>query len=209
MMKTPIPDTHKTIRVSIQDLLIFLKTNHTYRELSKITNLPIATLARYAKGRIEPSYERAMELYKLLTPHINEQLKSIIEKHKIEMLFHPTTLNLIATKILFDMSGTRITKILTFENMTPLATATSMKMNVPFITITKTVAYTHKKYICLKFLILEEVLTYYIPISNIKKHDDILYIDVNTNTIKENIIEKIKNETKTNIIKYILSDKIK
>jgi adenine/guanine phosphoribosyltransferase-like PRPP-binding protein len=51
-------------RIRVVEFLRLLKKNHTYKELSSASGLPITVLNRYIRGRVLPSQERARLLTK-------------------------------------------------------------------------------------------------------------------------------------------------
>ena len=54
------------LRLLTIELLQAAKRQHTYRELSAKTGLPVTVLSRYAKGHVLPNVSRARELWRTL-----------------------------------------------------------------------------------------------------------------------------------------------
>jgi len=192
MCKVPIMRNESIIRRLVSQLIVFLKKYYSYRTLSQITNLPIATLNRYARGVIRPGHERAIELYGKLKPLIAKHIKQTIDKDDWSTLYLPATLDILSTVITFEVAGQRITKILAFEGVAPLAIATALKINAPFVIITQSRNLHHLSWLSFDYRIGDIWLSYFIPKNSLQKNDSILFIDAIMTPIKDDILSKLE-----------------
>jgi len=192
MYKTPIISDKLIVRKLATELIIFLKRYYPYHLLSRMTNLPIPTLNRYARGAVLPKYSRAIELYGKLKPLIAKYVRQTVNEGDWTILYSPATLDILSTVITFEMAGRRITKILAFEEMAPLAVATALKINAPFIIIAQSRNLHHLSWLSIDYRIGGIWLSYFIPKNSLQKNDSILYIDAVMTPIKEDVLTKLE-----------------
>lgn len=192
MYKVPIMSDKLIMRRLTSELIVFLKKYYPYHLLSKMTDISITTLNRYARGAVLPRYERAIELYNKLKPLIAKHMRQTINGNDWSILYSPTTLDILSTIITFKMAGQRITKILAFEEMAPLAIATAMKIGTPFVIITQTRNSHYLSWLSIDYRIGGMWLSYFIPRNSLRKEDSILYIDAIMTPIKDDMLTKLE-----------------
>ena len=200
-------DKHE-IRRSIVDVLRFLKRYYQYRDLSSITGIHVTALSRYKQGYIFPNYETALKLYSKLKPLLIKQIRKIIFENKTSEIFRPEILKILAKIILYEIIGLRITKILAFEDTVPLAIATSLQTNIPFVIITTTANTNYESYLTIPIRIENIYINYYLPRKLINRRDDILFIDIETTEIKNKVLKRIEEAKKIKITKKILLEEL-
>lgn len=199
----------KAMRESISDVLLFLKKNYRYKDLCEVTGLPITVLCRYAMKYVMPSRDRAIKLHEALSPLVNKQLRHIINGKNIDVLYAPSTLKLIASKILFDVVGTRVTKILAFDDVAPLAVALSLKLDRPFVLILSHKSNVYEDYFETRVKINGFIVRYYVPLYAISIKDKLLFIDFELDSIKNDVLSQIISNTGAEIVsKYIISERL-
>jgi len=192
------------IRKSVVDLLRFLKRHYRYKELSAITDLHITALSRYKQGYIFPNYFTSMQLYLKLKPLLMKQIRKIIFDNDASEIFRPEILKILAKIILYEIVGRRVTKILAFEDMAPLATAVSLQTNVPFVLITTMAKTNYGSYLIIPIPVGDIYINYYLPRKMINSKDDILFVDLEITEIKKKVLEKIEEAKKIEITKKII-----
>ncbi|MEM2738829.1 MAG: hypothetical protein QXK93_07590 [Candidatus Bathyarchaeia archaeon] len=180
------------MRELASNLIAYLKKHYTYYWLSQITGLSPSVLNRYAKRVVVPNYERSIELYNKLKPIIAKHIRQIIDKDDWSILYSPTTLDVLSTVITFKMAGQRVTKILAFEEMSPLAISTAIKIGAPFVIITQTRNLCYSSWLSIDYRIGGIWLSYFIPRDSLRKNDSILYIDTIMTPIKDDVLTKLE-----------------
>lgn len=189
---------------SVIDMLSFLKKYYTYRQIMHVTDTAMSALCRYKNGHVIPNYDRALELYQKLKPLVTKQVKQLIDPKHLPELWQPSILDVLSNMLMCELAGNRVTKIMCFEELAPLAIATSIKINTPYIIITRVEPATHYKYLTIDVPIDDMHMLFHIPIYLLKKNDDILFIDTNFSLIKDEVLAKFEEKTKIKIAKKIM-----
>lgn len=176
------------LRLMTIELLRTAKRQHTYRELSAKTGLPVTVLSRYAKGHVLPNIARARQLWKILRKMVGLE----VELHR-KILFNSdgyfdnteivTDYNILrqaAHHALATFAGKRVTKVLTAAvDGIPLATMVANQLGINLV-----IAKWNKEVGVPAFL--EETyalsdsgvtMTLYIPKNAIKRRDSVLIVD--------------------------------
>jgi adenine/guanine phosphoribosyltransferase-like PRPP-binding protein len=176
------------LRLMTIELLRTAKRQHTYRELSAKTGLPVTVLSRYAKGHVLPNVARARQLWKTLRKMVGLE----VELHRkivfnsdgyfdnTEIVTDYNILRQAAHHALATFAGKRVTKVLTAAvDGIPLATLVASQLGINLV-----VAKWNKEIGVSAFL--EETyalrdsgvtMTLYIPKSAIKRRDSLLIVD--------------------------------
>lgn len=142
-------------RISIVEILRFLKQFFSYKELSRIIGINETTLCRYIRGNSIPSFEQAqyiwsklneeLDISSLILRSINLSSEGFLEY--LDILTNPTILKVLSSKLYLELSGYRITKIVTKDSVIlSLATALSMYLNTNLFIVSDKVPLT-KDYI--------------------------------------------------------------
>lgn len=202
--RIPIPDVRRTVRWLVTDAIIFLKNYYTYKQLSRITNQPMTVLNRYAKRKIIPCYEKAIELYETLKPLLAEHMRHIINSDDWSELYEPPALDILSTMIMFETLGMRVTKILAFDDLSPLAIATSLKLSVPYVIITRSRNMLYNKWMTIEIRVGDSWMYYHLPVQLLSKNDSILYIDAYMTVLREEVLEQLKKQKRITIDKKII-----
>jgi len=199
------------LRLITIDLLKTAKRQHTYRELSAKTGLPVTVLSRYAKGHVLPNVARARQLWKTLKKMVGVEIEirkkinfnsdgyfdntSIITDYNI--------LRQAAHQALATFAGKRVTLVLTAAvDGIPLATmvANQLGINLVIAKWSKEVgvpAFLEETYVLRGSGVTQ---TLYIPKNSIKRRDSVLVVDdmIKTGETQNaliNLIRKAKAET--------------
>ena len=176
------------LRLMTIELLRTAKRQHTYRELSAKTGLPVTVLSRYAKGHVLPNVARARQLWKILRKMVGLE----VELHRkimfnsdgyfdnTEIVTDYNILRQAAHHALATFAGKRVTKVLTAAvDGIPLATLVASQLGINLV-----IAKWNKEVGVSAFL--EETyalrdsgvtMTLYIPKSAIKRRDSLLIVD--------------------------------
>lgn len=176
------------LRLMTIDLLRAAKRQHTYRELSAKTGLPVTVLSRYAKGHVLPNFTRAQELRKTLKKIVGLEIEL---RGKIRFnndgYFDNTSIisdcNILrqaAHYALAAFAGKRVTKVLTAAvDGIPLATMVANQLGINLV-----IAKRNKEVGVPAFLEETYVLknsgvtmTLYIPKKELKRRDSVLIVD--------------------------------
>ncbi len=176
------------LRLMTIELLRTAKREHTYRELSARTGLPVTVLSRYAKGHVLPNVLRARQLWKTLRKmvglevelHRKIQFNSDGYFDNTEIISDYNILRQAAHHALATFAGKRVTKVLTAAvDGIPLATLVANQLGINLV-----IAKWNKEVGVSAFL--EETyalrdsgvtMTLYIPKTAIKKRDSVLIVD--------------------------------
>lgn len=176
------------LRLMTIELLRTAKRQHTYRDLSSKTGLPVTVLSRYAKGHVLPNTERARLLWRTLTKMVglHVEMRRRIEFNSdgyfnnTEIIGDFNILRQAAHHALAVFAGRRVTKILTAAvDGIPLATMVANNLGVSLV-----IAKWNKEVGVPAFL--EETyalrdsgvtMTLYIPRDALKKRDSVLIVD--------------------------------
>jgi purine operon repressor len=176
------------LRLMTIELLRTAKRQHTYRELSARTGLPVTVLSRYAKGHVLPNVSRARQLWKTLRKMVGLE----VELHRIihfnsegyfdntEIISDYNILRQAAHHALATFAGKRVTKVLTAAvDGIPLATLVANQLGINLV-----IAKWNKEVGVSAFLeetyVLRDsgvTMTLYIPKTAIKKRDSVLIVD--------------------------------
>lgn len=198
------------LRLMTIELLRTAKKQHTYRDLSSKTGLPVTVLSRYAKGHVLPNTERARLLWRTLTKMVglHVEMRRRIEFNSdgyfnnTEIIGDFNILRQAAHHALAVFAGRRVTKILTAAvDGIPLATMVANNLGVSLV-----IAKWNKEVGVSAFL--EETyalrdsgvtMTLYIPRDSLKKRDSVLIVDDmiktgDTQAALINLIHKAKAE---------------
>jgi len=171
-----------------KELLQTSKRQHTYRQLSAKTGLPVTVLSRYAKGHVLPNITRAKELWKILKKLVGLEMELRRKIHfNADGYFDNTliisdfnTLRQAAHYALATFAGKRVTKVLTAAvDGIPLATMVANQLGINLV-----IAKRNKEVGVTAFL--EETyalrdsgvtMTLYVPKNIIKRRDSVLIVD--------------------------------
>ena len=175
-------------RIMTIDMLRLAKKSYTYRELSKITKLPMTVLNRYVKGHILPNSSRARKLWRILDNlvGIENELRKRIKFDKYgyfdntSILSDPFLLQRAAQYVFTKFAGRRITKILTAAvDGIPLATLISSNLGCELIIAKKTKEIGVRTFIEETFIPEGSamVMSLYIPRGLIRRGDSVLIVD--------------------------------
>ncbi len=176
------------LRLMTIELLRTAKREHTYRELSAKTGLPVTVLSRYAKGHVLPNIARARQLWKVLKKMVGLE----VELHRkisfnsdgyfdnTEIISDYNILRQASHHALATFAGKRVTKVLTAAvDGIPLATMVANQLGINLV-----IAKWNKEVGVTAFL--EETyalrdsgvtMTLYIPKNAIKRRDSVLIVD--------------------------------
>ncbi len=114
------------------DLLKVVRKQSSYSELSDITGLPKSTIARYVKGHIMPSYERACRIINIIYDILN--IDEVLKELNPNELSAPETLKTVARHCIkyfnFDC-------VACYDNAAPIATAVAILSNSKLAIIRK------------------------------------------------------------------------
>ncbi|MCW3985757.1 MAG: phosphoribosyltransferase family protein [Candidatus Bathyarchaeota archaeon] len=176
------------LRLMTIELLRTAKRQHTYRELSAKTGLPVTVLSRYAKGHVLPNLARARQLWKTLRKIVGLEVELHRKIHfntdgyfdNTEIISDYNILRQAAHYALANFAGRRVTKVLTAAvDGIPLATMVSNQLGINLV-----IAKWNKEVGVPAFLEETYVLrgsgvtmTLYIPKSAIKRRDSVLIVD--------------------------------
>lgn len=176
------------LRLMTIELLRTAKREHTYRELSARTGLPVTVLSRYAKGHVLPNVLRARQLWKTLRKmvglevelHRKIQFNSDGYFDNTEIISDYNILRQAAHHALATFAGKRVTKVLTAAvDGIPLATLVANQLGINLV-----IAKWNKEVGVSAFLeetyVLSDsgvTMTLYIPKTAIKKRDSVLIVD--------------------------------
>lgn len=198
------------LRLMTIELLRTAKRQHTYRELSAKTGLPVTVLSRYAKGHVLPNITRAHQLWKTLRKMVGLEVEL---RRKIsfnsdgyfdntEIISDYNILRQAAHHALATFAGKRVTKVLTAAvDGIPLATMVANQLGINLV-----IAKWNKEVGVPAFLEETYVLsnsgftmTLYIPKGSIKRRDSVLIVDDmiksgETQNALINLVRKAKGE---------------
>ena len=176
------------LRLMTIELLRTAKRQHTYRELSAKTGLPVTVLSRYAKGHVLPNVTRARQLWKTLKRMVGLEAELHRQIHfnsngyfdNTEIISDYNILRQAAHHALATFAGKRVTKILTAAvDGIPLATMVADQLGINFV-----IAKWNKEVGVPAFLeetyVLRDsgvTMTLYIPKKAIKRRDSVLIVD--------------------------------
>ncbi len=193
------------LRLMTIELLRTAKRQHTYRELSAKTGLPVTVLSRYAKGHVLPNVTRARKLWKTLKKivglevelHRKIQFNSNGYFDNTDIISDYNILRQAAHHALATFAGKRVTKVLTAAvDGIPLATMVANQLGINLV-----IAKWNKEVGVPAFLeetyVLRDsgvTMTLYIPKNAIKRKDSVLIVDdmIKTGETQNALINLIK-----------------
>ena len=189
MPKTPFQEEEYFFKKKVREMAVYLlrlaKTTRTYRTLGEILGLQQTVLARYVKGEVVPSYERAVKMSKRLSQVVNLQntlaeltlLKDgFFDNSKI--IGNPSILKLAAYECMKRFKDYRITKILTpAVDGIPIAVACAIELNKPLVIAKKAKEVGVENFIEYSYTTEDGVvISWYIP-KTLFPRDSILIVD--------------------------------
>jgi adenine/guanine phosphoribosyltransferase-like PRPP-binding protein len=198
------------LRLMTIELLRTAKKQHTYRDLSSKTGLPVTVLSRYAKGHVLPNTERARQLWRTLTKIVGLQveLRRRIQfnnegyYNNTEIVGDYNILRQAAHHALAVFAGKRVTKVLTAAvDGIPLATmvANSLGVNIVIAKLGKEVGV--PAFLEETFVLKDSgfTQTFYVSRDALKKRDSVLIVDDmiktgDTQAALVNLVHKAKAE---------------
>lgn len=193
------------LRLMTIELLRTAKRQHTYRELSAKTGLPVTVLSRYAKGHVLPNVTRARKLWKTLKKivglevelHRKIQFNSNGYFDNTDIISDYNILRQAAHHALATFAGKRVTKVLTAAvDGIPLATMVANQLGINLV-----IAKWNKEVGVPAFLeetyVLRDsgvTMTLYIPKNAIRRKDSVLIVDdmIKTGETQNALINLIK-----------------
>lgn len=167
------------------DILRLLKGSFSYKQLSKLTNLPATVLSRYINGHMLPNLEKSekvIDLFKerFLAELVRAKISEVDGAYVLTQVNYDANLQkLIAKFIIRELELVKIDKVLTAAtDGIPLAVQIGNELGAKIVVAKKErdVAFT-------EFLeeraIFSPVLfkTFYIPKGSIKPRDQVLIVD--------------------------------
>ena len=175
-------------RIMTVDMLRLAKKSYTYRELSKITKLPMTVLNRYVKGHVLPGSNRARKIWQILENlvGIENELRKRIKFDKYGyfdntfILSDPFLLQRAAQYVFTKFAGRRITKILTAAvDGIPLATLISSNLGCELVIAKKMKEIGVRTFIEETFIPKGSamIMSLYIPKGLIRRGDSVLIVD--------------------------------
>jgi len=133
------------VQVTAVELLRALKKFCKYRELEELLGIPASLLAKYVKGSIVPSYERALKLMKLIAEESLERkiLNKVLVKDEYgfinirDALGDPYIIRLLTYRFMIEEA--EFNKVLSIDiDSMPLSSMISALTNTTLVTVTKT-----------------------------------------------------------------------
>ena len=193
-------------RIYVVELLRLIKQRYTYSQLSRLTGLPATVLSRYILGHVLPTFERAMELWHILTKKVINLRDEIMERISFDddnrffdntsIINDPLMRKLIALTIFEKLLGTRVNKILTAAvDGVPIASSLSDLLNVPLVVAKK------EKEVGVKDFWAVDVVrgsgfreTLYVPKQWLKSKDWVVIVDdvIRTGETQKALVELVK-----------------
>lgn len=128
-------------KIAVIEILRFLKQFYSYKELSSITGVNDTALCRYIKGAMLPSIEQARNIWRNISAKVNiiEYILRRGGQERLDLmsiLSEPIVLRVLASKLYLDLTGRRITLIVTRNSpIISLATTFSLIIDKPIIII--------------------------------------------------------------------------
>lgn len=191
-------------------LLNTVKKQHTYRDISQWTGLPVTVLSRYVKGHVLPTSKRAKEIWTSLQKvadlesalHSRIKFDSTGYFDNTQIVNDISLLRLATQHIISTFAGRRITKILTAaSDGIPLATLVANALDVGLVVAKKAREVGVKDYIEESYVPPDSgvIMTFYIPRDVLRKGDSVLIVDdvIRTGETQEaliNMVNKVKAE---------------
>lgn len=199
------------LRLITIELLKTAKRQHTYRELSAKTGLPVTVLSRYAKGHVLPNVARARQLWKTLKKMVGLEVEIRRRIHfNSDGYFDNTSIvtdyNILrqaAHHALATFAGKRVTLVLTAAvDGIPLATMVANQLGINLVVAKWTKEVGVPAFLEETYALRDSgvTMTLYIPKNSIKRRDSVLIVDdmIKTGETQNaliNLIRKAKAET--------------
>ncbi len=172
-------------RISIVEILRFLKQFFSYKELSRIVGINETTLCRYIRGSNIPSFEQAQYIWSKLNEELD--ISSLILKginissegflEYLNILTNPIILKVLSSKLYLELSGYRITKIVTKDSIIlSLATVLSMHLNAGLFIISDKAPLTRDYIVEHVVEPPDKIKTIYIPRILARKREEVVII---------------------------------
>jgi adenine/guanine phosphoribosyltransferase-like PRPP-binding protein len=169
-------------------LLHTVKKNHTYRELSQWTKLPVTVLSRYVKGHVLPTSTRAKDIWVALNKvaDLETELSSRIKFDEwgyfdnTKIISDIPLLRLSTQHVVSKFAGRRITKVLTAAvDGIPLATLIANSLDVDLVIAKKTREVGVKEFIEVSYVPVDSgvITTFYVPREVLRRADSVLIVD--------------------------------
>jgi len=173
------------VQIAAVELLRALKKFCKYRELEELLGIPASLLAKYVKGNIVPSYDRALKLMKLIAEESLERkiLSKVLVKDRYgfinirDALSNPYIIRLLAYK--FIIEEVEFNKVLSVDvDSMSLSSMIAALTDTTLVTVTKTKEIGLGEYAEETYYTDSPpfVMTLYIPEGAIQRGDKILVI---------------------------------
>ena len=176
------------LRLLTIELLQAAKRQHTYRELSAKTGLPVTVLSRYAKGHVLPNVSRARELWRILQKLVGLKVELRRKIHFNSNGYFDNTgivgdcniLRQAARHALAAFAGKRVTLVLTAAvDGIPLATMVAGQLGVNMVVAKRSKEVGVPAFIEETYVVRDSgyTQTLLIPKNAIKRKDSVLIVD--------------------------------
>ena len=191
----------------IVEVLKLLKNKHDYKELSRITGLPISTLTRYITNKTLPRGAKLDKLAEAILKNtdINGLLRENIRFNGKEIdlsgiLSDITAIKLISLYVINTFSGNRITSILAIDQEgIPLATSIGLFMERRVFFLSDKSPFNSDYNAKIMHYIKEtgEYKIYWLPRSILNRNENILLVAgiLRTGSLIKQLCEKITSES--------------
>jgi len=169
-------------------VLRLLKNQYTYKEISRMLNLPIPVISRYVKGHVLPKEDRAEQILNIIKKEIN--LRSLLKSRIIfdnsgyfdntKILSDINLLRMITEDILSEIGIKKVDKVLTAAvDGISFATLFADELGVNLIYAKKDKEVGVQQYFEESFILQESGIriSYYLPKNAIKPGEKILIVD--------------------------------
>lgn len=175
-------------RMEAVELLKLMKERYTYKELHKLTGLPITVLNRYVKGHVLPSRSRAEELFKLLAERLSLE-EEVIRRIKFDDKGYFDNTALISDTLLLRLIAKKVAKSFSERGVTAVLTAAvdgiPIAAHVANMLDAKIVVAKREREVGVKRFIEENyvpsfsgvVMTLYIPQNALSNRDNVIIVD--------------------------------
>ncbi|MEM2909987.1 MAG: phosphoribosyltransferase family protein [Nitrososphaerota archaeon] len=174
------------MKIFAVEILRVLKRNYTYKEISKMIDLPPSVLSRYINGHVIPSVEKAEMIIEAFSEkYIRDILRSkVMERngaYDLTSVCYDTSLQqLIAKSVVNEFEFVKVDKILTAAvDGIPLAIQLGNELGVKAVVVAKGTKEVGVEEFFEEKAMFSPVLfkTFYIPKGSIKKDENVLIVD--------------------------------
>ncbi|MFX1244647.1 MAG: phosphoribosyltransferase family protein [Promethearchaeota archaeon] len=178
--------TEMKTKIFAVEVLQLLKHDHSYKQLSKLTRLPVQVLSRYVNGHVLPNYNRSKEIIQLFTDRfLIELLKTKIRTDSagglagVEIRSDPVLLDKVAKAVFQEFNFMKIGKVLTRETGGIfLAVPIGKEFGVKVVVARKEKEMGVSEFDEVRMFDESGKYSYlYIPANSIKKRENILIVD--------------------------------